>query len=58
MFDNFDEGDIESYKNFEFGKNKFNAREQSIYKPVASQLPPALNDFSLKGLKMNVKKKR
>ena len=79
---------MESYKNFEFGKNKYNAREnsakkdlgekkkkekeeisskkkekevkeKSIEKPViASQMPPPINDFSLKGLKMNVKKKR
>jgi hypothetical protein len=37
MFDNFDEGDIESYKNFEFGKNKFNAREQSAKKEAGEK---------------------
>jgi hypothetical protein len=37
MFDNFDEGDVESYKNFEFGKGKFNARDQSAKKEVGDK---------------------
>lgn len=82
-FDNFEDGEIESYKNFEFGKNKFPNRNSSAKKDVAEkrrkeepfkkkekekerekereksvEKPPPINDFSLKGLKMNVKKKR
>lgn len=75
---------MESYKNFEFGKNKYlnrnlsakkevgkgnkkdeisfkkkdkEGRDKSIEKP-GLQIPPPINDFSLKGLKMNVKKKK
>lgn len=36
-FDNFDDGDLESYKNFEFGKNKFNAREHSAKREVGEK---------------------
>ena len=83
MFDNFDDGDAESYKNFEFGKNKYmnrnlsakkdqsekkirkeevpykkrEGRDRSVDKP-SLQAPAPINEFSLKGLKMNVKKKK
>jgi len=32
MFDNFEDGDTESYKNFEFGKNKYINRNLSAKK--------------------------
>lgn len=84
MFDNFEDAEIESYKNFEFGKNKYMNRNHSAKKDLSEkrnrredpsfkkkeavrdksmekpqpQLAPPINDFSLKGLKMNVKKKK
>lgn len=83
MFDNFEDGDTESYKNFEFGKNKYlnrnlsakkdqsekrirkdeapykkkEGRDRSVDKPMP-QMPAPINEFSLKGLKLNVKKKK
>ncbi len=86
MFDNFEDAEVESYKNFEFGKNKYmnrnmsakkdgsdkrnnrkeeisfkkkdkEGKEKSVEKPQL-QMPLPINDFSLKGLKMNVKKKK
>lgn len=38
-------------------KEKEATKEKSVEKPQL-QMPPPINDFSLKGLKMNVKKKR
>jgi hypothetical protein len=79
-FDNFDDAEVESYKNFEFGKNKYANRNSSAKKEAGDkrrkddasfkkkdkeqqrekslEKPPPINDFSLKGLKMNVKKKK
>ena len=37
MFDNFEDGDVQSYKNFQFGKNKYgnNNRNNSAKKEVS-----------------------
>ena len=40
-----------------FKKKDKEVKEKSMEKP-GIQMPPPINDFSLKGLKMNVKKKR
>ena len=93
IFDNFDDGEADSYKNFEFGKNKYINRNHSAKKELSEkrnkkddlnfrkkdkqvkqlkelkefkdipkeksvQKGNPLGDFGLKGVKMNVKKKR
>lgn len=48
MFNNFDDGELESYKNFEFGKNKYYAREQSAKKELGQKRKKEDNPFKKK----------
>lgn len=51
-------GDKRKKEEINFKKKDKEGRERSIEKPMLQMPPPPINDFSLKGLKMNVKKKK